>query len=159
MTNRWKQTYNMKSARTVCEFTDTSALPRSGWLIPNHDGMCMLHNKECFRKEVSGESQSNLWFSGMVIQCKRWCIFKLLVLSMKALSTLKSHAKECVNLKGNNCYISPPHSLNSLKGVIHHKLWPKKVQLQHFSEGLVSKSSLPNLGALLWVWFLQSAVS
>lgn len=61
--------------------------------------------------------------------------------------------------KGNNCYISPPHNFKSLKGVIHHKLWPKKVLLQHFSEGLVSKSSLPNLVALLWVWFKQYAVS
>lgn len=109
-------------------------------------------------RNVSGRKhhkarQRNLWFSGILSSAK---MMHILALSMKALSTLKSHANECVNPKGNNCYISP-HSFKFLKGVIHHELWPKKVQLQHFSEGLVSKSLFPNLGALLSV-ILQSAV-
>lgn len=78
-------------------------------------------------------------------------------IGMKMLPTWKPKALIC-KAKGNNCLVSSSCSSKFLRGVIRHNLWPKKVLL-HFTEGFVNKASLPNLVALLWVRFKQSAVT
>ncbi len=70
----------------VCRITESSVLPRSGWLIPNLM-VCDCYTTKMFQEgSIRWNRDGIICFNGTAIWCKGWCILKLFALSKEAFS-------------------------------------------------------------------------